>query len=84
MRKIQSNPFISHIGEIKVDVNDEVIGSIPINGSRERSDIEVLKPSQLLGSCSGLKDGTCRVATMSRGREYLDFWRLHDKRLSNS
>jgi hypothetical protein len=35
MRKIQSNPFISPVGEIKVYVNDEVTGSIPVNGSRE-------------------------------------------------
>ena len=34
MRKIQSNPFISQVGEIKVVVNDEVTGSIPVNGSR--------------------------------------------------
>ena len=36
MRKIQSNPFISRDGEIKVNVNDEVTGSIPVNGSRAR------------------------------------------------
>ncbi len=33
MRKIQSNPFISQIGEIKVNVNDEVTSSILVNGS---------------------------------------------------
>ncbi len=36
MRKIQSNPFISQFGEMEVEVNDEVTGSIPVNGSREK------------------------------------------------
>jgi len=40
-RNIQSNPFISQVGEIKVSMNDEVIGSIPINGS-EKNDHMVI------------------------------------------
>ena len=36
MRKIQSNPLINRFrGEIEVEVNDEVSGSIPDNGSVE-------------------------------------------------
>ena len=32
-RNIQSNPFISQVGEIEVVMNDEVAGSIPADGS---------------------------------------------------
>lgn len=36
-RKIQSNPFISQIGEVKVYVNDEVNSSILFNGSDQKN-----------------------------------------------